>query len=357
MNEIIQCSSCGGSNQLPEGKTSMFCAFCGTSLKSQKKEDVYNASSIKSKPEISKKIVKKNEKKVDGDFPVLFYHNNNTSKIRKDGGWEVYDGFKWTFVRDKIIVEEQIIDKGGELKLTNRGIKNLDEIITWFTDDELETIRILNLSDNNIVNFDNLYRFRNVEIVDLSNNDISTFPTPQKFEKLVQIDLNNNPLPKNESFKGWQLFGSDFGVVFEGGFLKGKVEKMKCIECGVTILNTTFERNDGCCKKCVETVNKRTDAEIMRSAYNTLYKKPSKGFCFIATATMGSYDHPEVVELRNFRDNWILDKRWGESFVEWYYHYGANAAKFIEKSLVLKKISYILIVKPLVYLSKIVNTK
>ena len=60
--------------------------------------------------------------------------------------------------------------------------------------------------------------------------------------------------------------------------------------------------------------------------------------CFVATAAMGSYNHPEVIELRIFRDNWILEKKWGKGFVTWYYHYGSIAAKFIEKSLVLKKI-------------------
>ncbi len=83
--------------------------------------------------------------------------------------------------------------------------------------------------------------------------------------------------------------------------------------------------------------------------------KKSGGSCFIATATMGCYNEPKVMELRYFRDNWILQKSWGEGFVNWYYHYGAIAAKFIEKSFILKKISYLFIVKPLVYLSRIVK--
>jgi hypothetical protein len=96
-----------------------------------------------------------------------------------------------------------------------------------------------------------------------------------------------------------------------------------------------------------ETIIKSKDAS---------YEAPKqKGKCFIATATLGSYEHPEVMELRNFRDNWILEKKWGEGFVAWYYHYGSIAAKSIEKSFVLKKICYLLIVKPLVYLSRIIN--
>ena len=91
---------------------------------------------------------------------------------------------------------------------------------------------------------------------------------------------------------------------------------------------------------------------------NPNYEAPAlgkKAGCFIATAAMGSYDHPLVLELRLFRDNWILQQKWGKSFVNWYYTYGAIAAKFIDKSIVLKKISYIFIVKPLYYISKLVK--
>ena len=83
----------------------------------------------------------------------------------------------------------------------------------------------------------------------------------------------------------------------------------------------------------------------------------SSSGCFIATAALGSYDHSQVIELRHFRDQWILTKNWGAGFVKWYYHYGAIAAKVIEKSFTLRKLSYLFIVKPLVILSRIVKNK
>jgi tetratricopeptide (TPR) repeat protein len=92
--------------------------------------------------------------------------------------------------------------------------------------------------------------------------------------------------------------------------------------------------------------------ELYKSNFEIYSKKSG---CFIATATMGSYDHPTVMELRHFRDNWILQKSWGERFVKWYYHYGSIVAKFIENSFVLRKISYFLIVSPLFYLARIVK--
>jgi hypothetical protein len=82
-------------------------------------------------------------------------------------------------------------------------------------------------------------------------------------------------------------------------------------------------------------------------------KKRSSSGCFIATATMGSYEHPIVLDLRHFRDNWLLSKDWGSSFVNWYYRNGPHAARLIEKSIILRKITYYLIVLPLHRLTKL----
>lgn len=79
----------------------------------------------------------------------------------------------------------------------------------------------------------------------------------------------------------------------------------------------------------------------------------SKSGCFIATATLGDYDHPVVMDLRYFRDNWLLTKTYGISFVNWYYKNGPYVSRLIEKSIVLKKITYYLIILPLHLIIKI----
>jgi hypothetical protein len=78
----------------------------------------------------------------------------------------------------------------------------------------------------------------------------------------------------------------------------------------------------------------------------------NKGGCFIATAAMGDYNHPVVMDLRLFRDNWLLQRNWGAKFTSWYYTHGPKAASIIEKSLFLRKITFYLIVKPLQYVTK-----
>lgn len=81
-------------------------------------------------------------------------------------------------------------------------------------------------------------------------------------------------------------------------------------------------------------------------------EKKSNSGCFIATAAMGSYEHPVVMDLRYFRDQWLLKREWGQNFTNWYYTHGPKAARVIEKSTLLKKITYVAIVKPLQILTK-----
>lgn len=95
-----------------------------------------------------------------------------------------------------------------------------------------------------------------------------------------------------------------------------------------------------------------SDSEFENKLKNT--SVPKSG-CFIATAALGDYDHPIVKDLRLFRDNWLLKRQWGISFTKWYYKHGPKAANIIDKSTLIKKITFILIIKPLHLLTKILN--
>lgn len=145
------------------------------------------------------------------------------------------------------------------------------------------------------------------------------------------------------------------------------IEKIVCYDCSTENENPedSLEIN---CKQCGEKLKSKDYderlAKIIRNdpAFEKMYRnihavnsggRISGGSCFIATAAMGDYDHPKVVELRSLRDHWILLKPWGQGFVNWYYKYGSKAATAIEKSKILKKLSYYLIVYPLVQLSRL----
>ena len=52
---------------------------------------------------------------------------------------------------------------------------------------------------------------------------------------------------------------------------------------------------------------------------NVAMADANSGGCYIATMAFGSYEAPEVVELRKFRDERLAKSEWGRLFIRFYY--------------------------------------
>jgi hypothetical protein len=61
--------------------------------------------------------------------------------------------------------------------------------------------------------------------------------------------------------------------------------------------------------------------------------------CFIATATTGSSVHPMVIDLRRFRDRFLLSSHVGIEFTKKYYNYGSRATHYLHNHPFLKILS------------------
>lgn len=450
MSQTINCPSCGAANQLPEGKNSMFYAFCGNSIIASVSEKKTNESSIKTKPQISNtslfnvttgniiyrghlsltnkninsldeisswlsddelssisNLVLKNNKikNLDGlerflyletidlinneiyQLPEKNKHLQKISKVNLAGNpiektitqeqKSFYPNINFSLLKNRVPVFNQSVSNKIKMDYKDENIQNLNEIIDLYSDDELAKIDIINFSNNKINTLKGLSRFSATDI-DFSNNDLISidelpnFKRNERYERKIDLHFTNNKNLKEFTDKALEKL---YSVPIEQVFLNIKdcnnfnYESLCKINFNKIIYSTDYELSSF---TILLAYTKDPDPNIMmpaslkqigfiKSNYNT-WVLPRKGHpnykssgCFIATATMGSYEHPTVKELRYFRDNWILQKSWGESFVNCYYHYGAIAAKFIEKSFMLKKISYLLIVKPLYILSKILK--
>lgn len=55
------------------------------------------------------------------------------------------------------------------------------------------------------------------------------------------------------------------------------------------------------------------------NSINSRINPASSGGCYIATMAYGDYDHPQVMVLRQFRDDYLDHRKWGKRFIKFYY--------------------------------------
>jgi hypothetical protein len=67
------------------------------------------------------------------------------------------------------------------------------------------------------------------------------------------------------------------------------------------------------------------------------------GYCFVATASFGDYDHPFVRVLRDFRDDTLAKTALGRRFISWYYATSPPLAHFIARHTWARVIGHILL--------------
>jgi hypothetical protein len=99
------------------------------------------------------------------------------------------------------------------------------------------------------------------------------------------------------------------------------------------------------------------DSSYHSSSYKSTSIKETSSGCFIATAVYGSYDTPELIILRTFRDQVLLNSLPGKIFVKAYYYLSPPIANFIQKSKILKTTVRRLIIGPLIYALKNQNRR
>ncbi|MHB8123650.1 MAG: MXAN_6640 family putative metalloprotease [Desulfuromonadaceae bacterium] len=86
-------------------------------------------------------------------------------------------------------------------------------------------------------------------------------------------------------------------------------------------------------------VSEPTGGSVYPSSSTSSSGGSSGGGCFIATAAYGSYLHPQVQLLRDFRDKYLLTTAPGRAFVTAYYRHSPPLAGFIARHPLLRSVT------------------
>lgn len=109
-------------------------------------------------------------------------------------------------------------------------------------------------------------------------------------------------------------------------------------------------------QKAIELAGENSSLGI-ESAKELAKTEQKKTGCFIATAVYGSPYANEVIILKEFRDNWLLNFRIGKIFVAFYYLISPTIAYQISKSNSLRAFTKSTLILPLIRIAKFLKKK
>ena len=111
------------------------------------------------------------------------------------------------------------------------------------------------------------------------------------------------------------------------------------------------EKYRGVIERNIESI-KRNGIEYVPSKTASGNSSSETGGCYIASAVYGSYDAPEVMVLRRFRDESLLTNWWGRIFVRVYYALSPSIAEKLKDEKKMNTIVRKQLDKFVVYLGK-----
>lgn len=151
---------------------------------------------------------------------------------------------------------------------------------------------------------------------------ISTAVANNALGMLVSVinDAQNNPVSVIDGTLKHNIDDALSVMAIIGGLAMNEQERKRFNENKATLSNlrdqvASLERNI------------RTDP----STYNrsrTSSSSSSEG-CYIASMVYGDYDHPQVLVLRDFRDNVLRKNMLGRAFIKFYYRYSPTWVKYL----------------------------
>lgn len=99
--------------------------------------------------------------------------------------------------------------------------------------------------------------------------------------------------------------------------------------------------DEECWANCVNTDTKAAYKDYLAKFPNGRHKQEAESkakACYIATMVYGDYNHPQVVALREFRDNTLQSSWLGRTFIKYYYRYSPKLVELLQNKTCINKV-------------------
>lgn len=329
-----RCPNCGGELQLPEDKATVKCMYCGGDIIVQEAIRTAAESSVPNWLILAKAAI-------DGrNYQEAFNYYTKVLEVDPQN-YEAWLGKGEAAGWMSTLADFRFPEMIG-------GFRKAIEYAPVDKKDEIPKLAVVKILEITLAYGElSIKHFSKTKTGSIGMNfEESKEYADRSMKIILAMELAHDLWPDNKEIIGSIIqwcsditTGRDYFVLDqEAMMLKTKrdlfVEKMK-------VLDPSYNLPEG-----GEELPKQTE-EGQASTKPPVGEKASSG-CFIASAAMGSFNHPVVVLLREFRDTWLLQRYMGRIFIGYYYIFGPYLAKFIERSILLKRLSYILVIRPFV---------
>lgn len=181
---------------------------------------------------------------------------------------------------------------------------------------------------------------KNLKLVEDTQKIICDELNKAGFEADEGLEFDPELFPSMKSFvETALLYDPDIYSFLES---KNLIHLDFCLLCGRslnsqnTIKFTFFDRWYNLCQHCYK-------IEVPQ------HKQPKEG-CYIATACYGDYDHPDVLVLRRFRDEYLYRSNIGTIAVKAYYRLSPELSERLKNHKNLNKVIKTVLLRPMVKL-------
>jgi hypothetical protein len=324
----IKCPKCGVSTQLDDKQEYGFCSYCGAKITSQEVVsfvEIDNTNNLKNYLQLAKNAL-------DGKNgeETYIYANKILELDSLNGEAWLLKMYALDFLGSlkELRVDEIITCGNNAIKFAkNHNIQ--EKVNTFFL---LKAIAILNQCYEKMANthsIENLYKANcavnsmkaSKETRDFDSSFINLIENAAsyalKLKRTVLIEL----IEKSIDYRNYvEKIANGYIIYSKALILRYRIYGSKLTDSAINV-----RRN------ILVNLKKGLSEEQKQSIPENKISNMQEG-CYIATAIYGSYDAPEVLTLRHFRDSVLAKKYYGRLFIRVYYYLSPSLAVKLKRT-------------------------